>query len=73
MYDEQLFTGICALRREIDRVFNILKNNVLVEKHTQLQQLKLSFNNAFVSHLCQEIHQAISAGKRQPGLAARPI
>src|SRR5690606_13977673 len=51
VYDENLFSGICELRREIDRVFNLLKNNVLVEKHTQLQQLKLSFNNAFVSHL----------------------
>ncbi len=64
-YDSALFTGICELRREIDRVFNVLKNNVLVEKHGQLQQLKASFNNAFVSNLCQEIHQAISDGKRQ--------
>lgn len=64
-YDAALFDGICALRRDIDRVYNILKNNVLVEKHAQLQQLKASFNNAFVSHLCQEIHQAISEGKRR--------
>jgi energy-coupling factor transporter ATP-binding protein EcfA2 len=64
-YDSELFKGICGLRRDIDRVFNILKNNVLVEKHTQLQQLKQSFNNAFVSHLCQAIHQAITEGKRR--------
>ncbi len=63
-YDATLFDGICGLRREIDRVYNVLKNNVLVEKHAQLQQLKASFNNAFVSHLCQEIHQAISEGRR---------
>jgi energy-coupling factor transporter ATP-binding protein EcfA2 len=72
-YDTALFEGICALRREIDRVFNILKNNVLVEKHAQLQQLKLSFNNAFVSHLCQEIHQAITEGKRQLELLNREL
>jgi energy-coupling factor transporter ATP-binding protein EcfA2 len=64
-YDERLFGAICALRGELDRVFNILKNNVLVEKHEQLKQLKQSFNNAFVSHLCQEIHQSIQEGKRQ--------
>jgi uncharacterized protein YPO0396 len=49
----------------LDRVYNILRNNVLVEKHDQLKQLKHSFNNAFVSHLCQEIHQSIQNGKRQ--------
>jgi energy-coupling factor transporter ATP-binding protein EcfA2/uncharacterized protein YdbL (DUF1318 family) len=64
-YDENLFRAICALRSELDRVFNILKNNVLVEKHEQLKLLKQSFNNAFVSHLCQEIHQSIQEGKRQ--------
>jgi len=64
-YDAALFVGICGLRRDIDRVYNVLRNNVLVEKHAQLQQLKLSFNNAFVSHLCQEIHQAIGEGKRR--------
>jgi energy-coupling factor transporter ATP-binding protein EcfA2 len=64
-YDEALFRGICELRAELDRVYNILKNNVLVEKHEQLKQLKQSFNNAFVSHLCQEIHQSIQDGRRQ--------
>jgi Putative exonuclease SbcCD, C subunit/P-loop containing region of AAA domain len=64
-YDAVLFQQTCELRREIDRVFNILKNNVLVAKHEQLKVLKTSFNDAFVSHLCQEIHQAIQDGKRQ--------
>jgi uncharacterized protein YPO0396 len=72
-YDAALFDGICGLRREIDRVYNILKNNVLVEKHAQLQQLKLSFNNAFVSHLCQEIHQAISEGRRHLDLLNKEL
>lgn len=64
-YDLALFKGICGLRREIDRVYNILKNNVLVDKHEQLKLLKVSFNDAFVAHLCQEIYQAILDGRRQ--------
>ena len=64
-YDAALFEQICGLRREIDRIYNILKNNVLVSKHEQLKVLKASFNDAFVSHLCQEIHQSIQDGKRQ--------
>ncbi len=64
-YDSRLFRAICALQGDIDRVFNILKNNILVEKHQQLRRLKASFNNAFVSHLCHAIYQAIQDGKRQ--------
>ena len=64
-YDAALFEQLCGLRRELDRVYNILKNNVLVSKHEQLKVLKASFNDAFVSHLCQEIHQSIQDGKRQ--------
>ncbi len=64
-YDARLFRSICALQRDIDRVYNQLKNNILVEKHQQLTQLKESFNNAFVTHLCHAIHQAINDGKRQ--------
>ncbi len=65
LYDARLFATICGLQRELDRVYNILKNNILVEKHAQLAQLKDSFNNAFVTHLCHAIHQAITEGKRQ--------
>lgn len=64
-YDAKLFTAICNLEREIDRVYNRLKNNILVEKHQQLGELKASFNNAFVTHLCHTIHQAINDGKKQ--------
>ncbi len=64
-YDSDLFDVICAMQGEIDRVFNILKNNILVEKHGQLSQLKVSFNNAFVDHLCQAIYQALNEGKQQ--------
>jgi len=72
-YDVALFRGICELRREIDRVFNILKNNVLVEKHEQLKLLKASFNDAFVSHLCQAIHQSILDGRRQLDLLNKEL
>ena len=72
-YDAALFEQLCGLRREIDRVFNILKNNVLVSKHEQLKVLKDSFNEAFVSHLCQEIHQAIQDGKRQLDLLNKEL
>jgi hypothetical protein len=65
VHDAALFKTICELRREIDRIYNILKNNVLVEKHEQLRTLKQSFNDAFVSHLCQEIYQSILDGQRQ--------
>ncbi|WP_260294983.1 ATP-binding protein [Sedimenticola hydrogenitrophicus] len=64
-YDAALFRSICQLQREIDRVYNILKNNILVEKHQQLEELKGAFNNAFVTHLCHTIHQALNDGKRQ--------
>ena len=64
-YDAALFKKICNVRQEIDRVYNALKNNILVEKHAQLLQLKESFNSAFVTHLCHAIHQAINSGERQ--------
>ncbi len=64
-YDAALFKQICNVRQEIDRIYNGLKNNILVERHSQLMQLKESFNNAFVTHLCHAIHQAINSGQRQ--------
>lgn len=64
-YNQALFRTICQLQRQVDSIYNRLKNNILVEKHGQLQKLKESFNNAFVSNLCHSIHQAINDGKRQ--------
>lgn len=72
-YDAALFRRICGTRGEIDRVFNLLKNNILVEKHGQLRQLKESFNNAFVTHLCHAIYQAIKDGERQIDLLNREL
>jgi len=64
-YDAALFSAICGLQQDLDRVFNRLKNNILVEKYDNLRELKDSFNNAFVTHFCHTIHQAINDGKRQ--------
>jgi len=64
-YNIQLFKTICSIQRQMDSIYNRLKNNILVEKHGQLGKLKESFNNAFVSNLCHSIHQAINDGKRQ--------
>ncbi|MDH5517562.1 MAG: hypothetical protein OEY36_07045 [Gammaproteobacteria bacterium] len=64
-YDHGLFSLICQTHKQLDLVYNRLKNNILVEKHSKLTQLKESFNNAFVTHLCHTIHQAVSSGKRQ--------
>ncbi|HET8706255.1 MAG TPA: SbcC/MukB-like Walker B domain-containing protein, partial [Pseudomonadales bacterium] len=41
------------------------KNNILVDKHARLKDLKESFNHAFVTHLCHAIYQSIQDGKRQ--------
>ncbi len=64
-YGPELFKAICDVSREIDRIHNILKNNILVEKRSALAELKDAFNNAFVSHLCHAIYQALGEGKRQ--------
>ena len=61
----RLFSHIVKLQRQIDNIYNRLKNNVLLEKHEQLKQLKDSFNHTFVSNLCHSIHHAINDGKRQ--------
>ncbi|WP_419810274.1 ATP-binding protein [Bacterioplanoides sp.] len=58
------FKTVCGLEREVERVHNRLKNNILVEKQEQLVQLRESFNNAFVTNLCHSIYQAINDGKR---------
>ncbi len=72
-FDVKLFRAIVELRREIDRVFNLLRNNLLVEKLEQLKAIRQSFNNSFVEHVCQQIYQAIVDGKRQLELLNREL
>ncbi len=58
------FKGICHIQREVDKVHNRLKNNILVEKQDKLVSLKSDFNNTFVTHLCHSIYQSINDGKK---------
>jgi len=64
-FDNKLFGLICNTHKQIDIIYNRLKNNILFEKRKELKQLKDVFNNAFVTHLCHTIHQAVQSGKRQ--------
>jgi energy-coupling factor transporter ATP-binding protein EcfA2 len=63
-HSAEFFKQLVNLGGEIEQLHNRLKNNILVEKHRQLVQLKDSFNTAFVSNLCHSIYQAINEGKR---------
>ncbi|MEJ2618739.1 MAG: SbcC/MukB-like Walker B domain-containing protein [Candidatus Thiodiazotropha sp.] len=72
-YDSTLFKNICGVRQELDRIYNLLKNNILVDKHSELSHLKESFNSTFVTHLCHQIHQAINDGQRQIELLNREL
>ncbi len=72
-YDLRLFKHICGVRKDLDRVYNLLKNNILVDKHKELKNLKESFNSTFVTHLCHQIHQAIKDGERQIDLLNREL
>ncbi|UTF61100.1 ATP-binding protein [Gilvimarinus sp. DA14] len=60
----ECFRRVLAMAKEISSLHNRLKNNVLVDKHEQLSELKDSFNTAFVTNLCHSIYQAIKDGER---------
>lgn len=62
--DIDFFKSIINIKRDIDNVYNTLKNNILVDKHEKLTSLKDSFNTAFVTNLCHSIYQSINDGKR---------
>lgn len=64
LHSPAFFKGIVSLSKDIDRVVNQLRNNVLVEKVDQLSALRESFNSAFVTNLCHSIYHAINEGKR---------
>lgn len=63
-HSADFFKTVCAVEKEIERIYNSLKNNILVTKQDKLHQLRESFNNAFVTNLCHSIYQAINDGKR---------
>ncbi|MFV8782410.1 ATP-binding protein [Microbulbifer sp. SA54] len=63
-HNEGQFKLVCQLVDQVTALRNRLKNNLLVERHEQLQGLKKSFNTTFVTHLCHAIYQSINDGKR---------
>lgn len=63
-HSSTFFKEICHVQRQLDKIHNRLKNNVLAEKHEKLEELKISFNNTFVTNLCHSIYQAINDGKK---------
>jgi len=64
IHQAEFFKRINEVALEVDNIANRLKNNVLVEKYSQLAKLKDRFNETFVSHLCHSIYQAINEGER---------
>lgn len=63
LHSAAFFQHWIHLAGAIEALHNRLKNNILVERHRQLRQLKDSFNTAFVTNLCHSIYQAINEGK----------
>lgn len=58
------FRAICDMRRQFDALYNRDKNHILAQRHQEIESLRESFNNAFVSNLCHSIYQAINDGKK---------
>ena len=58
------FRHICDMRRQFDSLYNRDKNHILAQRHQEIESLRLSFNNAFVSNLCHSIYQAINDGSK---------
>lgn len=63
LHSVEFFRHWVHLSGAIEALHNRLKNNILIERHRQLGQLKDSFNTAFVTNLCHSIYQAINEGK----------
>lgn len=58
------FRTICESRRQFDALYNRDKNHILAQRHQEIESLRQSFNNAFVTNLCHSIYQAINDGKK---------
>ena len=58
------FRAICDMRRQFDSLYNRDKNHILAQRHQEIESLRESFNNAFVTNLCHSIYQAINDGKK---------
>ncbi|MDZ4263633.1 MAG: SbcC/MukB-like Walker B domain-containing protein, partial [Pseudomonadota bacterium] len=58
------FRAICDMRRQFDALYNRDKNHILAQRQQEIESLRESFNNAFVTNLCHSIYQAINDGKK---------
>lgn len=58
------FRAVCDIRRQFDALYNRDKNHILAQRHQEIESLRQSFNNAFVTNLCHSIYQAINEGKK---------
>jgi uncharacterized protein YPO0396 len=63
-FGQQNFREICNIRRHFDSLYNRDKNHILAQRHAELESLRQSFNNAFVTNLCHSIYQSINDGKK---------
>ncbi|UTA49264.1 hypothetical protein L1F30_06920 [Simiduia sp. 21SJ11W-1] len=61
---EQNFESVCQLQRQLDSLYNRLKNNILANRQADISAMRHSFNNAFVTNLCHAIYQSINDGKQ---------
>lgn len=64
LHSEQNFNSVCVLQRQLDGLYNRLKNNILATRQSDISAMRQSFNNAFVTNLCHAIYQAINDGKQ---------
>ncbi|MBB3168068.1 ATP-binding protein [Simiduia aestuariiviva] len=62
--EEHNFRAVCQLQRQLDGLYNRLKNNILANRQADISAMRHSFNNAFVTNLCHAIYQSINDGKQ---------
>lgn len=63
-FGSENFREVCNIRRQFDGLYNRDKNHILAQRHTELESLRNSFNNAFVTNLCHSIYQSINDGRK---------
>ncbi len=63
-YGKNNFSAVCDIRRHFDGLYNRDKNHILAQRQQEIESLRHSFNNAFVTNLCHSIYQSINDGKK---------
>ena len=57
------FTLACDLARQIRNALSFLRNDILARHKEKLTEMTGRFNDAFVSHICHTLHNAVRQGK----------